>query len=51
MSQDQNDKTRRQFLATSTVLCAAGAIWSALPFTGAAGSAQASIQGGSMTAD
>ncbi|MDH1582901.1 amidohydrolase, partial [Pseudomonas sichuanensis] len=51
MSQDQNDKTRRQFLATSTVLCAAGTIWSALPFTGAAGSAQASIQGGSMTAD
>ena len=51
MSQDRNDKTRRQFLATSTVLGAAGALWSALPFTGSAGSAHASTQGGSMTAD
>ncbi|HDS0931124.1 TPA: amidohydrolase [Pseudomonas putida] len=51
MSQDRNDKTRRQFLATSTVLGAAGALWSALPFTGQAGFAHASTQGGSMTAD
>ncbi|MEX5624275.1 twin-arginine translocation signal domain-containing protein, partial [Pseudomonas syringae] len=49
MSQDRNDKTRRQFLANSTVLGAAGALWSALPFAGQAGSAHASIQGGSMT--
>jgi hypothetical protein len=48
MSQDPNDKSRRQFLATSTVLGAAGALWSALPFSG---SAHASTQGGSMTAD
>ena len=51
MSQDANDKSRRQFLAASTVLGAAGALWSALPFTGSAGSAHASTQGGSMTAD
>ena len=51
MPQDRHDKTRRQFLASSTVLGAAGALWSALPFTGAAGSAHASTQGGSMTAD
>lgn len=51
MSKDRNDKTRRQFLATSTVLGAAGALWSALPFTGQAGSAYATSQGGSMSAD
>ncbi|MDH1585236.1 twin-arginine translocation signal domain-containing protein, partial [Pseudomonas sichuanensis] len=48
MSQDPNDKSRRQFLATSGVLGAAGALWSALPFSGYA---TASTQGGSMTAD
>lgn len=51
MSQDPNDKSRRQFLATSTVLGAAGALWSALPFAGSAGSAHASTQGAPMTAD
>lgn len=51
MSQDPNDKSRRQFIAASTVLGAAGALWSALPFAGTAGSAHASPQGGTMTAD
>ena len=48
MSQDPTDQSRRQFLATSTVLGAAGALWSALPFTS---SAHAAISGDPMTAD
>ncbi|WP_430308925.1 twin-arginine translocation signal domain-containing protein [Pseudomonas sp. PONIH3] len=36
MSQDPTDQSRRKFLATSTVLGAAGALWSALPFTDSA---------------
>lgn len=48
MNQDPTDKSRRQFLATSTVLGAAGALWSALPFTD---SAHAAISGDPMTAD
>ncbi|QVM91319.1 amidohydrolase family protein [Pseudomonas entomophila] len=48
MSQDPTDPSRRQFLATSTVLGAAGALWSALPFTS---SAHAAISGDPMTAD
>ncbi len=51
MTQDSNDKSRRQFLANSTILGAAGALWSALPFSGSTGSAYASSQGGSMSAD
>ncbi len=50
MPQDSNDKSRRQFLANSTILGAAGALWSALPFS-SSGSAYASSQAGSMTAD
>ncbi|UCO99495.1 amidohydrolase [Metapseudomonas lalkuanensis] len=50
MSEDPTSNSRRQFLAASTVLGAAGALWSALPFAGAAGSAHAS-SGGSMSAD
>ena len=38
MSQDPTDKSRRNFLASSSVLGAAGALWAALPFAGAAGS-------------
>ena len=48
MSQDPTDPSRRQFLATSTVLGAAGALWSALPFTS---SAHAAISGDPMSAD
>ncbi|KNX80685.1 amidohydrolase [Pseudomonas sp. 250J] len=48
MSQDPTDQSRRKFLATSTVLGAAGALWSALPFTS---SAHAAISGDPMTAD
>ncbi|CAK18009.1 puttaive metal-dependent hydrolase; Amidohydrolase family [Pseudomonas entomophila L48] len=51
MSQASNDKSRRQFLAASTMLGAAGAIWSALPFAGTAGSTYAATQGSPMTAD
>ncbi|MBI6899312.1 amidohydrolase [Pseudomonas putida] len=48
MSQDPTDQSRRKFLATSTVLGAAGALWSALPFTD---SAHAALSGDPMTAD
>ncbi|WP_271411519.1 amidohydrolase [Pseudomonas sp. Q1-7] len=51
MSKDPSSNSRRQFLAASTVLGAAGALWSALPFAGDTGSTHASTQGGSMTAD
>ena len=50
MSEDPTSNSRRQVLAASTVLGAAGALWSALPFAGAAGSAHAT-SGGSMSAD
>ncbi|MFZ6048988.1 amidohydrolase family protein, partial [Pseudomonas sp. CR3202] len=46
MSDDPSSNSRRQFLAASTVLGAAGALWSALPF-----SAHATTSGGSMFAD
>ncbi len=48
MNQDPTDKSRRRFLANSTLLGAAGALWSALPFTD---SAHADISGDPMTAD
>ncbi|MBC3434112.1 amidohydrolase [Pseudomonas sp. BW16M2] len=48
MSQDPTDQSRRKFLATSTVLGAAGALWSALPFTD---SAHAALSGDPMSAD
>ena len=51
MSEDLSDKGRRRFLATSSVLGAAGALWSALPFAGSAGSSFANPAGGSMEAD
>ncbi|MDH4555087.1 twin-arginine translocation signal domain-containing protein, partial [Pseudomonas sp. BN417] len=51
MSEDPSSNSRRQFLAASSVLGAAGALWSALPFAGSTGSVHASTQGGSMTAD
>ncbi|MGE8361014.1 amidohydrolase family protein [Pseudomonas sp.] len=51
MSKDPSDNSRRQFLAASTVVGAAGALWSALPFAGTSGSASASTQGVPMSAD
>lgn len=51
MSEDLSDKSRRKFLATSSVLGAAGALWSAMPFAGSAGSSFANPPGGSMKAD
>jgi predicted amidohydrolase YtcJ len=51
MSQDPTDKSRRHFLASSSVLGAAGALWAALPFAGAAGSSFASSLGSDMKAD
>src|SRR3546814_7986689 len=48
---DPSDKIRRQFLATSSVLGAAGALWSALPFAGSAGTSFANSPGGPMKAD
>ncbi|WP_194792222.1 amidohydrolase [Pseudomonas sp. UFMG81] len=48
MSQDPTDQSRRTFLAKSTVLGAAGALWSALPFTD---SAHAAVSGDPMSAD
>ncbi|WP_212631089.1 twin-arginine translocation signal domain-containing protein, partial [Pseudomonas sp. KB-10] len=51
MSQDPSDPKRRHFLATSSVLGAAGAIWSALPFATFASDSSTSSPGGSMSAD
>ncbi|WP_161897910.1 twin-arginine translocation signal domain-containing protein, partial [Pseudomonas yangonensis] len=51
MSQEPTDPKRRHFLATSSVLGAAGALWSALPFAAMADSSSASSSGGSMSAD
>ena len=51
MSQDPSDKSRRQFIASSTVLGAAGALWAALPFAGVAGRSFASSVGSDMKAD
>lgn len=51
MSQDPSDPKRRHFLATSSVLGAAGALWSALPFAAMASSSSASSSGGNMSAD
>src|SRR5690606_31824889 len=51
MSQDPPSNSRRQFLATSTVLGAAGALWSSLPFASASAPAHINHSGGPMTAD
>ncbi|CAL5242021.1 hypothetical protein PASLES2_12410 [Pseudomonas aeruginosa] len=51
MSHDPPSKDRRHFLTTSSVLGAAGVLWSALPFANAASLSPASNPGGSMTAD
>jgi len=51
MSQDPSDPKRRHFLATSSVLGAAGALWSTLPFAAMAGDSSASSSGGNMSAD
>ncbi|TDF83842.1 amidohydrolase [Pseudomonas sp. H9] len=51
MKQDPPSNSRRHFLAASTVLGAAGALWSSLPFAAASDPTHASHPGGSMTAD
>lgn len=51
MSHDPPSKDRRHFLTTSSVLGAAGVLWSALPFANAASLSPSSNPGGSMTAD
>ncbi|MWV11716.1 amidohydrolase family protein [Pseudomonas sp. R-28-1W-6] len=51
MSHDDTDSGRRKFLANSTVLGAAGALWAALPFVGSAGSSFATTEEGAMPAD
>ncbi len=51
MSQDPSDPKRRHFLATSSVLGAAGALWSALPFAAMASDSSVSSSGGNMSAD
>lgn len=51
MSQDPSDPKRRHFLATSSVLGAAGALWSALPFAAMASDSSTSSSGGNMSAD
>ncbi|WP_395503426.1 amidohydrolase [Ectopseudomonas mendocina] len=51
MSQDPTDPKRRHFLATSSILGAAGALWSALPFAAMAGDSSTSSSGDSMSAD
>ncbi|WP_459077298.1 amidohydrolase, partial [Metapseudomonas sp. CR3202] len=50
MSEDPANSSRRQFLATSSVLGAAGALWSALPFAGG-GTSFASPSRNDMNAD
>ncbi|SFD94359.1 hypothetical protein SAMN05216577_14828 [Pseudomonas citronellolis] len=51
MSQDPSNPSRRHFLAAGSVLGAAGALLSALPLAGAAGSTPVETRGKSMTAD
>ena len=54
MSNDQTDRDRRRFLASSSVVGATGALWSALPFAAAVGlSPTHSInsKGSAMSAD
>ena len=54
MSHDQTDRGRRRFLASSSVVGATGALWSALPFTAAAGlspSHSMNSKGSAMSAD
>ncbi|MCO7593810.1 MULTISPECIES: amidohydrolase [Pseudomonas] len=51
MNQDPPNDSRRHFLAATTVLGAAGALWSSLPFASASDPAHANHSGGSMTAD
>ena len=51
MSQDPSDPKRRHFLATSSVLGAAGALWSAMPFAAMASDSSVSSSGGNMSAD
>lgn len=46
MSHDPPSKDRRHFLTTSSVLGAAGVLWSALPFANAASLSPASNPGG-----
>ena len=51
MSQEPSDPKRRHFLATSSVLGAAGALWSALPFAAMADNSSTTSPGGNMGAD
>lgn len=51
MSQEPSDPKRRHFLATSSVLGAAGALWSTLPFAAMADNSSTTSPGGNMGAD
>src|SRR5690606_33845568 len=52
MSTDKpTSKSRRQFVATGSVLGAAGMLWAALPFAGNTGRTFAATRGGNMSAD
>ena len=51
MSQPPFDPDRRRFLATGSLLGAAGALWSSLPFAGTASGSTTSFSGAPMNAD
>jgi predicted amidohydrolase YtcJ len=52
MSTDKpTSESRRKFVATSSVLGAAGVLWAALPFAGHTGRSFATTQGSTMSAD
>ncbi len=50
-TEDRTRDSRRQFIAASSALGAAGMLWSALPFASFAGRSFATNRGGNMTAD